>query len=162
MAILNLAIDSKLLRCDLVQLRLNDVCHGGHVVARAGMMQRKAKQTVQFELTAVTRKSLEAWIAAAALRHGDFLFPGRTSESPHISTRQYTRIVHEWFDEIGLDPAAYSMHTMWRTKPALIYRSTKNSRAVQLLLGHTRFESTQRYLAIEVDDALEMAEQTDF
>ena len=113
LALFNLAIDSKLRGCDLVQ------------------------------------------------RHGDFLFPSRISESPHISTRQYARMVHQWFDEIGLDPTAYSTHTMRRTKPTLVYRRTKNLRAVQLLLGHTRLESTVRYLGIEVDDALEMAEQTD-
>lgn len=161
LALFNLATGSKLRGCDLVQLRVHDVCHGGHVAARASVMQQKTKQPVQFELTAGTRKSLEDWIAVAALRHGDFLFSSRISESPHISTRQYARIVHQWFDEIGLDPTAYSTHTMRRTKPTLIYRRTKNLRAVQLLLGHTRLESTVRYLGIEVDDALEMAEQTD-
>jgi integrase len=110
LALFNLAIDSKLRGCDLVQLRVNDVCHGGHVAARASVMQQKTKQPVQFELTAGTRKSLADWIAAAALRHGDFLFPSRITESPHISTRQYARIVHQWFDEIGLDPTAYSTH----------------------------------------------------
>ena len=62
---------------------------------------------------------------------------------------------------IGLDPAMYGTHTMRRTKASLIYRRTKNLRAVQLLLGHTKLESTVRYLGIEVDDALEMAEQTE-
>ena len=164
LALFNLAIDSKLRGCDLIQLRVNDVCHGGHgghVASRASVMQQKTKQPVQFELTAGTRKSLEDWIAAATLCHGDFLFPSRISELPHISTRQYARIVHQWFDEIGLDPTAYSTHTMRRTKPTLIHRRTKNLRAVRLLLGHTRLESTVRYLGIEVDDALEMAEQTD-
>lgn len=161
LALFNLAIDSKLRGCDLVQLRVNDVCQGGHITARAIVMQQKTKRPVQFELTAGTRKSLGEWIAAAGLRHGDFLFPSRISESPHISTRQYARIVHQGFDEIGLDPTAYSTHTMRRTKPTLIYRRTKNLRAVQLLLGHTHLESTVRYLGIEVDDALEMAEQTD-
>jgi len=100
-------------------------------------------------------------MASAGLRNTDFLFPSRIEASPHISTRQYARIVHQWFDEIGLDPTAYGTHTMRRTKPTLIYRRTKNLRAIQLLLGHTRLESTVRYLGIEVDDALEMAEQTD-
>jgi len=62
-------------------------------------------------------------------------------------------------DPIGLDASAYGTHTMRRTKAALIYRRTKNLRAVQLLLGHTKLESTVRYLGIEVDDALEIAEQ---
>ena len=63
--------------------------------------------------------------------------------------------------EIGLDAAAYGTHTMRRTKASLIYRRTKNLRAVQLLLGHSKLESTVRYLGVEVDDALEMAEQTE-
>ena len=161
LALFNLAIDSKLRGCDLVQLRVQDVCHGSHVANRATVMQQKTKHPVQFELTAGTRKSLAEWIAVAGLRHNDFLFPSRIGNSPHISTRQYARIVHQWFEEIGLDPTAYSTHTLRRTKPTLIYRRTKNLRAVQLLLGHTRLESTVRYLGIEVDDALEMAEQTD-
>ncbi|MYM42203.1 MULTISPECIES: tyrosine-type recombinase/integrase [Duganella] len=161
LALFNLAIDSKLRGCDLVQLRVLDVVHGNHVANRATVMQQKTKQPVQFELTAGTRKSLLEWINVAGLRHDDYLFSSRISGSPHISTRQYARIAHQWFDEIGLDPTAYSTHTLRRTKPTLIYRRTKNLRAVQLLLGHTRLESTVRYLGIEVDDALEMAEQTD-
>lgn len=97
----------------------------------------------------------------AALSGGDHLFPSRIHGSPHLSTRQYARLVHRWIREIGLDDAAYGTHTMRRTKASLIYRRTKNLRAVQLLLGHTKLESTVRYLGIEVDDALEMAEQTD-
>lgn len=161
LALFNLAIDSKLRGCDLVRLRVLDVCHGSHVAHRASVIQQKTKQPVQFELTEGTRQSISTWMASADLRSTDFLFPSRISGSPHISTRQYARIVHQWFDEIGLDPTAYSTHTMRRTKPTLIYRRTKNLRAVQLLLGHTRLESTVRYLGIEVDDALEMAEQTD-
>lgn len=161
LALFNLAIDSKLRGCDLVQLRVLDVAHGNHVANRATVMQQKTKQPVQFELTAGTRKSLLEWINVAGLRHDDYLFSSRISGSPHISSRQYARIAHQWFDEIGLDPTAYSTHTLRRTKPTLIYRRTKNLRAVQLLLGHTRLESTVRYLGIEVDDALEMAEQTD-
>jgi integrase len=161
LALFNLAIDSKLRGCDLVQLRVQDVSHGGHVSGRATVMQQKTKQPVQFELTSGTRQSLAKWIARGQLQSGDFLFPSRIEASPHISTRQYARIVHRWFDEIGLDATAYGTHTMRRTKPTLIYRRTKNLRAVQLLLGHTRLESTVRYLGIEVDDALEMAEQTD-
>jgi len=161
LALFNLAIDSKLRGCDLVRLRVLYVCHGSHVAHRASVIQQKTKQPVQFELTEGTRQSISTWMASADLRSTDFLFPSRISGSPHISTRQYARIVHQWFDEIGLDPTAYGTHTMRRTKPTLIYRRTKNLRAVQLLLGHTRLESTVRYLGIEVDDALEMAEQTD-
>lgn len=157
----NLAIDSKLRGCDLVKLRVLDICHGSHVAHRASVIQQKTKQPVQFELTEGTRQSINTWIATVNLRSSDYLFPSRITDSPHISTRQYARIVYQWFDEIGLDPTAYGTHTMRRTKPTLFYRRTKNLRAVQLLLGHTKLESTVRYLGIEVDDALEMAEQTD-
>lgn len=95
------------------------------------------------------------------LHSRDFLFPSRIHDSPHLSTRQYARIVISWVTQIGLDSSAYGTHTMRRTKPTLIYRRTKNLRAVQLLLGHTKLESTVRYLGIEVDDALEMEEQTE-
>jgi site-specific recombinase XerC len=161
LALFNLAIDSKLRACDLVQLRIHDVCHGDHVASRAIVMHQKTQQPVQFEITAMTRQSVSEWISAAALKENGFLFPSRIRQSPHLSTRQYARIVHGWVSEIGLDPSGYGTHTMRRTKPTLIYRRTKNLRAVQLLLGHTKLESTVRYLGIEVDDALEMAEQTE-
>lgn len=161
LALFNLAIDSKLRACDLVKLRMQDVCHGDHITSRAIVLQQKTQQPVQFEITPATRQSLAAWVAAAALKANDFLFPSRIQESPHISTRQYARIVHRWVADIGLDPCSYGTHSMRRTKPTLIYRRTKNLRAIQLLLGHTKLESTVRYLGIEVDDALEMAEQTE-
>ena len=81
--------------------------------------------------------------------------------SPHLSTRQYARIVDSWVQQLGLDTTSYDTQTLRRTKATLIYRRTKNLRAVQLLLGHTKLGSTVRYLGIEVDDALEMAEQTE-
>jgi len=115
---------------------------------------------VQFEITELTRQSVPEWIGVARLRPEAFLFPSRVTVSPHLSTRQYARIVHRWIGEIGLDGAAYGTHTMRRTKASLIYRRTNNLRSVQLLLGHSKLESTVRYLGIEVDDALEMAEQT--
>lgn len=161
LAMFNLAIDSKLRACDLVRLRVTDICHGDRVSSRAVVMQQKTKRPVQFEITDATRESVSAWIDKQGLRSGDFLFPSRLHESPHLSTRQYARIVESWVCQIGLDPSAYGTHTMRRTKPTLIYRRTKNLRAVQLLLGHTKLESTVRYLGIEVDDALEMAEQTE-
>ena len=95
------------------------------------------------------------------LGSGDYLFPGHRTRAPHLSTRQYARFVNAWVSEIGLDPQAYGTHSMRRTKPTLIYQRTKNLRAVQLLLGHTKLESTIRYLGIEVEDALEISEQTD-
>ena len=95
------------------------------------------------------------------LKNENYLFPSRIKLSPHLSARQYARIVHFWIKQIGLESAAYGTHSMRRTKASLIYKRTKNLRAVQLLLGHTKLESTVRYLGIEVDDALEMAEQTE-
>src|SRR5206468_5578549 len=128
---------------------------------RAIVMQKKTQRPVQFEITEQTRDAVAAWIAAAHLKPEQFLFPSRVSESPHLSTRQYSRIVGSWVASIGLDPAAYGTHSLRRTKPTLIYRRTRNLRAVQLLLGHSKLESTVRYLGIEVDDALEIAEQTE-
>lgn len=161
LALFNLAVDSKLRSCDLVKLRVRDVMHGERVAARAIVMQQKTQRPVQFEITEQTRGGLMAWIHHQVLKSEDFLFPSRLSGSLHLSTRQYARIVHGWVGEIGLDPAAYGTHTLRRTKASLIYRRTKNLRAVQLLLGHSKLESTVRYLGIEVDDALEMAEQTE-
>ncbi len=161
LALFDLGIDSKLRACDLVKLRVRDVCHGDHVASRASVLQQKTQRPVQFEITAPTRDALEAWIKKAGLKSEDYLFPSRIHKSPHLGTRQYARILDRWLAEIGLDPAGYGTHSMRRTKVSLIYRRTKNLRAVQLLLGHRRVESTVRYLGIEVDDALEIAEQTE-
>lgn len=161
LALFNLAIDSKLRGCDLISLRVCDVAQGGRVASRAMVLQRKTQRPVQFELTEQTRDSLQAWMTKAHLLPEQHLFPSRLRASPHLSPRQYGRIVKRWVASIGLDPAAYGTHSMRRTKPTLIYRRTKNLRAIQLLLGHTKLESTVRYLGIEVDDALEIAEQTE-
>ena len=161
LALFNLAIDSKLRGCDLVNLRLRDIAHGACISPRAIVMQQKTHRPVQFEITEQTRIAIVDWIKLAQLRSEDFLFPSRINSTKHLSTRQYARIVKAWVTEIGLDPSSYGTHTMRRTKASLIYRRTKNLRAVQLLLGQTKLESTLRYLGIEVDDALEMAEQTE-
>jgi len=161
LALFNLAIDSKLRGCDLVRLRVGDIALGGRAVARATVVQRKTRRPVQFELTEQTRDTLEAWIAQARLCPGEYLFPSRMTRSPHLSTRQYARTVKKWVTLIGLEPAEYGTHSLRRTKATLIYRRTKNLRAVQLLLGHTKLENTVRYLGVEVDDALEISEQTD-
>lgn len=161
LALFNLAVDSKLRSCDLIKLRVRDVVHGERVAARAIVMQQKTQRPVQFEITEQTREALTTWIRSQGLRGEDFLFPSRIRASPHLSRRQYARIVRGWVSEIGLDAAAYGTHTLRRTKASLIYRRTKNLRAVQLLLGHSKLESTVRYLGIEVDDALVMAEQTE-
>lgn len=161
LALFNLAIDSKLRACDLVKLKVRDISHGEHIASRATVMQQKTQRPVQFEITDQTKDSVSKWIASEKLRLEDFLFQSRISDSAHLSTRQYARIVHGWVEHIGLDTTCYGTHTMRRTKPTLIYKRTKNLRAVQLLLGHSKIESTVRYLGIEVDDALEMAEQTE-
>lgn len=161
LALFNLGLDSKLRACDLVKLRVRDVCHGERVASRATVMQQKTSMPVQFEITSPTRESVQAWIKSASLRSEDPLFPSRVHKSEHLGTRQYARIVDSWVAEIGLDPADYGTHSMRRTKASLVYRRTKNLRAVQLLLGHTKLESTVRYLGIEVEDALELAEQTE-
>ena len=161
LALFNLAIDSKLRACDLLALRVSDVASGKEVQTRAIIRQRKTKRPVRFEITVRTRKSIEDWIEADKLAESAFLFPSRLRNSPHLSIRQYARIVETWVSSIGLDPTAYGTHSMRRTKATLIYRRTKNLRAVQLLLGHSSLDSTVRYLGIEIDDALEMSEQID-
>jgi integrase len=161
LALFNLAIDSKLRSCDLLRLRVRDVTHSGTIASRAMVMQQKTQRPVQFEITEQTRLAISNWITDAMLNSDDYLFKSRYKKSPHISTRQYARIVGSWVSEIGLDPAAYGTHSLRRTKVSLIYRRTKNLRAVQLLLGHTKLESTIRYLGFEVDDALEIAEMTE-
>ncbi len=127
--------------------------------SRTMVMQQKTHKPVQFEITEQTRESISNWVEHARLGSGDFLFKSRFRGSTHLSTRQYARIVEKWISQIGLDPSAYGTHSMRRTKATLIYRRTRNLRAVQLLLGHTKLESTVRYLGIEVDDALDIAEQ---
>jgi integrase len=143
------------------QAQVRDVCHGEQIAARAIVMQQKIQRPVQFEITPPTRETLQRWIKHSGLRSEDFLLPSRMHGSAHIGTRQYARILKVCIGELGLDTAAYGTHSIRRTKPTLIYRRTKNLRAVQLLLGHTKLESAVRYLGIEVDDALEMAEQTE-
>jgi integrase len=161
LALFNLGIDSKLRACDLVQLRVRDVCHGDRVSNRAIVMQQKTNRPVQFEITEASRASIASWISKEGLSSADYLFPSRLGRSRHLCTRQYARIVDGWVGSVGLESAAFGTHSIRRTKPTLIYRRTKNLRAIQLLLGHTKLESTVRYLGIEVEDALDLAEQTD-
>ena len=124
-----------------MKLRVRDVCHGDRVGSRAIVLQQKTQRPVQFEITPSTREAVEAWIKGAALRADDYLVPSRLHASPHLGTRQYARIVDGWVTEIGLDRAAYGTHSIRRTRPTLIYRRTRNLRAVQLLLGHTKLKA---------------------
>ena len=114
---------------------------------------------MQFEITEQTRTSLEIWLRLFRTTGSRYLFPSRLHARPHLSTRQYSRLVHRWVDSIGLESISYGTHSMRRTKVTQIYRKTGNLRAVQLLLGHTKLESTVRYLGIEVDDALQITQQ---
>lgn len=159
LAMFNLAIDSKLRACDLVSIRVADISQGGRVQPRARIIQLKTGRPVRFEITEPTRQSVERWISVAGLRPPDFLWPSRIIRSSHLSRRQYARIVDRWVSAIGLDQCQYGTHSLRRTKASLIYRKTKNLRAVQLLLGHTSLESTVRYLGIDEDDALDLAER---
>jgi integrase len=126
LALFDLGIDSKLRACDLLKLKVRDLCHGERVAARAIVVQQKTSRPVQFEITETTRTALVDWISLSGLASDDFLFPSRIRASPHLSTRQYARIVDSWVEEIGLDPTAYGTHSIRRTKPSLIYRRTKN------------------------------------
>lgn len=130
LALFNLAIDSKLRTCDLVRLKVQDISHDCRISQRANILQKKTKQPVQFEITEQTRKSISKWIKHANLKNHDYLFPSRKKQSSHLSTRQYARIVESWISDIGLDPSAYGTHSMRRTKPSLIYKRTKNLRAI--------------------------------
>jgi integrase len=131
---------------------------GGVVRERVTITQSKTGYPVQFEVGDLARKAISAWCARPEMTGSPFLFPSRFHGMPHISTRQYARMVHQWVTAIGLEPSAYGTHSMRRTKAALIYRKTGNLRAVQLLLGHTKMDSTVRYLGVELEDALSIAE----
>lgn len=158
LALFNTAIDSKLRGCDLVRLRVADVFAAGQVKERASVIQSKTQQPVKFELADGTRKSIARWLDEPRMMGQQYLWPGRFHEPDHISTRQYARLVREWVQSIGLEPSAYGTHSMRRTKVAQFYRKTGNLRAVQLLLGHTKMDSTVRYLGVELEDALVISE----
>ncbi|MDA0146161.1 tyrosine-type recombinase/integrase [Vibrio sp. RW] len=161
LALFNLAIDSKLRGCDLVALKVSDVMRSGDILTRTSVVQQKTGTPVMFEIIAYTRESLRKWIAYAKLNATDYLFPSRKHTVPHLGTRAYDRIVHKWVSSIGLESSLYGTHSMRRTKVSILYKRDKNLRAIQLLLGHKKIESTVRYLGIDVQDALESAENLD-
>jgi integrase len=161
LAMFNLAIDSKLCGCDVVAIKVEDVAPHGYAADRATVRQRKTGRPVRFELTEQTRQAIDDYIRAADKKSGEYLLIGRRGQHQCMTTRQYARLVGEWIASIGLDPLKFGTHSLRRTKATVIYRRTGNLRAVQLLLGHQRVESTVRYLGIEVDDALAIAEQID-
>jgi integrase len=161
LALFDIALDSKLRGCDVVALRLADIVVAGALRRRATVIQQKTGRPVQFEITEQARRSLSDWLNR---RRGDpdgWLFPSRMYPGAHLSTRQYIRLLKEWVTLIGLEPAAFGTHSLRRTKVSLLYRKTGNLRACQLLLGHTKLESTVRYLGVELDDALELSEGLD-
>ena len=125
------------------------------------MIQSKTGKPVRFEITEATRLSVERWISDPEMIGLEFLWPSRIHGSPHLSTRQYARIVRGWVASLGLESSAYGTHSMRRTKVAQIYRKTDNLRAVQLLLGHTEMDSTVRYLGVDIEDALTLSEGID-
>ena len=161
LAMFNLAIDSKLRGCDLIALRIEDVAPHGYAAERSTVRQKKTGRPVQFEMTEQTRQSIDAYLALIGKKQAGYLFVGRRGPDRCMTTRQYSRLVSEWLTSTGLDPLKFATHSLRRTKATLIYRRTGNLRAVQLLLGHGRIESTARYLGIEIDDALEISEKID-
>lgn len=161
LALFNLAIDSKLRGCDVVNLLVDDVAPHGYAMERATVRQRKTGRPVRFEITEQTRQAIDDYLKVSGRKPGDFLFPSRRWRERSLTTRQYARLLSGWIASVGLDPSLFGTHSLRRTKATLIYRRTGNLRAVQLLLGHSKVESTVRYLGIEVDDALAIAEQID-
>ena len=161
-AMFDVAIDSKLRGCDVVKLRIGDVVVGGQIRQRSMVIQQKTGTPVSFEIGETARESLRLWLTRCGSgRPDDFLFPSRLDRSDHISTRQYARLVDQWVSAIGLDPALFGTHSLRRTKASLIYKRTGNLRAVQILLGHRKIESTVRYLGVDLEDALALSEGTD-
>jgi site-specific recombinase XerC len=158
LALFNLAIDSKLRGCDLVALKVSDVFVHGRLKERATVVQSKTSTPVQFEITKVARESIGQWLRQPEMIKAKYLWPSRIRSRPHLTTRQYARLLKNWVASINLEPSAYGTHSMRRTKAALIYKKTGNLRAVQLLLGHTKMDSTVRYLGIDLEDALEISE----
>jgi integrase len=161
LALFDIAIDSKLRGCDVVALKVEDVAPSGHAADRASVRQKKTGRPVKFELTEATRQAIDDYLRVTNKRPGEYLFAGKRGSGRNLTTRQYARLLSDWLTGIGLDAHLFGAHSLRRTKATLIYRRTGNLRAVQLLLGHTKIESTVRYLGIEVDDALAIAEQVD-
>jgi len=159
LALFNLAIDSKLRGCDLVGLTLGDIAPHGFVEKRGTIRQRKTGRPVTFEISELSRSAIDQYLKSKERKASKFLFPGRVKYDGPLSTRQYARLVSSWVKNIGLNSSLYGTHSLRRTKASLIYRKTGNLRTVQLLLGHSKIESTVKYLGIEVDDAIEIAEK---
>lgn len=161
LALFNAAIESKIHGCDLVKLAVNDLVRDYCIRKRVSVFRSETQRPVQFELSENTRDTIAAWIMSPEMLGCRIMFPSRFHDRPHISMRQNGRLVRDWVAAIGLKPSGYGTHSQRRTKAAEICRKTGDLRAVQLLLGHTSFDSPVRYLAVEHEDALSIAGQTD-
>jgi len=160
-ALFDLAIDSKLRGCDLVQLQIGDLVSGPNIRKRAAITQQKTGRPVQFEIASDARGSLFAWLERRGGSVANYVFPSRVDHTRHLSTRQYARLVDEWVEAIGLRMEEYGTHSLRRTKASIIYKATGNLRAIQILLGHSKIENTVRYLGVDIEDALTLAEKTE-
>lgn len=160
-ALFDLAIDSKLRGCDIVKIKIGELVSGSQIRTRAIVVQQKTGRPVQFELMDDARASLLAWLDRRGGAIDEYAFPSRIDPADHLSTRQYARLVDEWVTGIGLRREEYGTHSLRRTKASIIYKATGNLRAVQILLGHTKIENTVRYLGVDVEDALTLAEGTE-
>jgi integrase len=158
LAVFNMAIDSKLRGCDLVRVKVADVIESGQIKERASVLQSKTQKPVRFEISEGTRSLVAKWMEDPLMVGSEFLWPGRFHERLYISTCQYARIVRERVASIGLEMTAYGTHSMRKTKVTQIYKKTGNLRAVQLLLGHTKMDSTARYLGVELEGPLAIAQ----
>lgn len=161
LALFNLALDSKLRGCDVVSIKVEDVAPHGYALERAAIRQQITGRPVKFEITENTREAIDSHLRMTGRKSGEFLLKGRGTSNRSLTTRQYARLLSQWISKIGLDPLLFGTHSLRRTKATLIYKRTGNLRAVQLLLGHSKIESTVRYLGVEVDDALEISEKVD-
>ena len=160
-ALFDLAIDSKLRGCDLVALKIGDLVSGPEVRTRATITQQKTGRPVQFEIASDARASLFAWLELRGGGVDNYVFPSRIDHGQHLSTRQYARLVDEWVEGIELRPEEYGTHSLRRTKASIIYKATGNVRAIQILLRHSKIENTVRYLGVDIEDALTLAEKTE-
>lgn len=160
-ALFDLAIDSKLRGCDIVKMKIGDIVAGGAIRNRATVMQQKTKRPVQFEIMTEARQSLLSWLNRRGGAVDDFIFPSRVNYMGHLSTRQYARLIDEWVSAVGLNVSEYGTHSMRRTKASLIYKATGNLRAIQILLGHSNIENNVRYLGVDIDDAITLAQRTE-
>ncbi|ARC94536.1 integrase [Vibrio coralliilyticus] len=161
LALLNLAIDSKLRASDLLKINVYDVSSQGVIYDRVQCIQQITGTDAHYEITPRTQQSISRWIFAASLEASSFLFPSSRRSGQPISYSFYRSIIRSWAVKLGLNADYYGTHSMRRTKATLIYARTQNIRAVQILLGHSKLDNTVRYLRVELEDALRLSEKTD-